>query len=175
MRRLRMSFAIEGAVCLIAAASRRQLVRTPSPSDADDTPSFRETEPPMRLLPVLAATTVLGLLAAGAGHAQDKPQKLDLDKIDVVHVDQGERASKIIGKDVFNDAHQDLGKIDDVIVTDHGKSDVVVLAVGGFVGGGAKLVAFPYQALTVYEGQLLLSGASQNALKALPAFQYATK
>lgn len=128
----------------------------------------------MRLMPVFAAAVTLGLLATGPGHAQDKPQKLELDRIDVVHVSHGDRASKIIGEAVYNDAHQHVGKVDDVIMRGDGKPDVVVLSIGDFVGGGTKLVAFPYKALTLYQGELLLSGASQDALKALPAFKYAS-
>lgn len=126
----------------------------------------------MRLLPLLALAVAIGVLTAAVGNAQDKPPILDLRKLDVQKVQHGERASRLIGEQVYNDAHQDVGKVDDVIIGQDGRS-VVVLSVGKFSGSNGKLVAFPAKALTSYQGDLLLSGASQNSLKTLPAFTYA--
>ncbi|SKA35653.1 PRC-barrel domain-containing protein [Enhydrobacter aerosaccus] len=128
----------------------------------------------MRLIPSVVAAAI-GILASVPGYAQSEPPIQQLSKIDVVSVDKGERVSKIIGEAVVNEAHQTVGKVDDVILSEDGKSDVVVLSVGNFVGSGPKLVAFPYRALTTYEGELLLAGASKKTLTTLPAFKYAAK
>lgn len=125
----------------------------------------------MRPLPLLALAAAVGVITAAAGQAQDRPPLQDLGRLDVQKVNHGERASRMIGEKVYNDAHQTVGKIDDVILGPDGSS-VVVLSVGRFVGSDGKLVAFPAKALTTYQGDLLLSGASENGLRALPAFTY---
>jgi len=47
-----------------------------------------------------------------------------------------------------------------------------VLAVGGFLGVGTKLVVVPYSALEVRNKQMVLPGATKETLKALPEFTY---
>src|SRR5581483_4723536 len=46
------------------------------------------------------------------------------------------RASKLAGVNVYNDQHEKLGEINDVLVTRDGKIAGVVIAVGGFLGMG---------------------------------------
>jgi hypothetical protein len=122
------------------------------------------------LLAAGAAAAVL--LAAAPGYAQGAPQTVQLTKIDVVRVASGYRASKVIGETVVNDGNETVGKVDDVIIGNDGKSAFVVLSVGGFLGVGSKLVALPYDALKVEKGKLTMPGATRDALKTLPAFEY---
>jgi sporulation protein YlmC with PRC-barrel domain len=119
---------------------------------------------------VVAATT----LAMPAGVlAQGTPQTVQLTKVDVVKVATGYRASKVIGASVVNEANDTVGKVDDVIIGEDGKTPFVVLAVGGFLGMGDKLVVLPYEQLKATEGKLILPGATKDALKALAEFKYA--
>jgi hypothetical protein len=82
----------------------------------------------------LAAATVLAVpvfvLAQGA------PQTVQLTKVDVVKVATGYRASKVIGSSVVNEADETVGKVDDIIIGQDGKSPFAVLSVGGFLGMG---------------------------------------
>jgi hypothetical protein len=123
------------------------------------------------LLAAGAAAAVL-LFAAAPGYAQGAPQTVQLAKIDVVQVASGYRASKVIGETVVNDANETVGKVDDVIIGNDGKSAFVVLSVGGFLGVGTKLVALPYDALKVEKNKFTMPGATKDALKTLPAFEY---
>ena len=129
----------------------------------------------MRLVLATAAVIAASALAAPAFVlAQGAPQTVNLTKVDVVKVSTGYRASKVIGASVVNEANETVGKVDDVIIGQDGKSPFVILSVGGFLGMGTKLVVLPYEQLKATENKLILPGATKDALKDLPEFKYAT-
>ena len=89
----------------------------------------------------------------------------------------GRRASKLIGSGVFNDQNQQIGSIDDLIVTPDAKVTIAVISVGGFLGIGSKLVAVPYDQIRLETGKdagvrLVLSGATKETLNAMPNFTF---
>ena len=51
------------------------------------------------------------------------------------------RSSKLIGLNVYNDADEKLGDVNELIIDRHGKVSAVIIGVGGFLGMGAKPVA----------------------------------
>jgi hypothetical protein len=129
----------------------------------------------------IRALLVTAAFAAGAALAtpafvlaQGAPQTVQLTKLDVVKVATGYRASKVIGTSVVNDTNDTVGKIDDIIIGQDGKSPFVVLSVGGFLGIGNKLVVLPYEQLKAADNRIVLPGATKDALKALPEFKYAS-
>ena len=89
-----------------------------------------------------------------------------------VKLENGIRASKIIGATVRGDGDQEIGKIDDLVMTEGNKVTVAVVAVGGVLGLGAKLVAFPYDQLKRQGDRITLPGATKDSLNAMPSFQY---
>jgi len=128
----------------------------------------------MRLVLATAAAAAATALAAPAFVlAQGTPQTVQLTKVDVIKVATGYRASKVIGASVVNDANDTVGKVDDIIIGQDGKSPFVVLSVGGFLGMGTKLIVLPYEQLKATENKIVLPGATKDALKALPEFKYA--
>ena len=128
----------------------------------------------MRLVLAAAAFAVATALATPTFVlAQGPPQTVHLTKVDVIKVATGYRASKVIGTSVVNDANDTVGKVDDIIIGQDGKSPFVVLSVGGFLGMGNKLVVLPYEQLKTTEGKIVLPGATKDALKALAEFKYA--
>ena len=120
-----------------------------------------------------AVATATALAAPMLGNAQGVPQTVQLTKVDVVKVATGFRASKVIGSSVVNEAGETVGKVDDVIIGEEGKAPFVVLAVGGFLGIGDKLVVPPYQQLKTMDRKIVMPGATKDALKDLPSFKYA--
>jgi hypothetical protein len=129
----------------------------------------------MRLVLAAAAVAAATALAIPAFVlAQGPPQTVQLTKVDVIKVATGYRASKVIGTSVVNDANDTVGRIDDIIIGQDGKSPFVVLSVGGFLGMGNKLIVLPYEQLKTTEGKIVLPGATKDALKALPEFKYAS-
>jgi len=131
--------------------------------------------------PTVLATAALAFVALAAAaialplvvQAQGTPQTVQLTKVDVVRMATGFRASKVIGSTVFNDAGDTVGKVDDVIIGEGGKEPFVVLAVGGFLGIGDKLVVLPYEQLKTMDRKIVMPGATKEALKDLPTFKYA--
>jgi hypothetical protein len=64
-----------------------------------------------------------------------------------VHRDGEWRSSKLIGLDVYNDANEKIGAIEELIVDKSSKVENVVLGVGGFLGMGEHYVAVPMDKL----------------------------
>jgi hypothetical protein len=80
---------------------------------------------------------------------------------------------RMLGKPVFNERGEKVGKIDDIIVTPDQAVSYVIVGAGGFVGLGRHDVAIPAGRLQVQDGKFVLPGATKEAIKALPKFQYA--
>lgn len=93
--------------------------------------------------------------------------------VDVVAT-TGFRASKLLGSDIYNDNGEKIGKLDDFIVGSDENISVAVLAIGGMLGMGARMVAVPAKLFEANaKGQIALPGATEEQLKALPEFLYA--
>lgn len=86
----------------------------------------------------------------------------------------------LLGKTVVNDKNDKIGKIDDLIIAP-GKggnapaASFAIVGVGGFLGLGKRDVAIPTEQLKVQNKQLTLPGATKDALKAMPPFEYQKK
>jgi len=57
------------------------------------------------------------------------------------------RASKMAGLRVYNDANENIGSINDLLMDKSGAVKIAVIGVGGFLGMGEHLVAIPYEKL----------------------------
>ncbi|RQS67655.1 PRC-barrel domain containing protein [Burkholderia sp. Bp8963] len=79
----------------------------------------------------------------------------------------------VLGKRVYNDDNQKVGTIRDLIVAPDGSISAAIVSAGGFLGVAAHDVAVPIASLDVRNGNIYLPGATKEALKATPAFQYA--
>ena len=91
-----------------------------------------------------------------------------------VKLEGGFRASKVIGAAVYNGQNQQIGTIDDVILNHENTASLAVVAVGGFLGVGAKLVAVPYAKIErTDDGKIILEDGSKDSLAKLPSFAYA--
>jgi hypothetical protein len=92
-----------------------------------------------------------------------------------VKLENGTRASKMIGAAVFNDQNQQVGTVDDLILDQSDKAVLAVISVGGFLGVGGKLVAVKYAALhTDDKNRVVLPEASKDALNKMPSFTYSS-
>lgn len=121
---------------------------------------------------VLTATALATVMLTPAW-SQGVPQTVGLVKVDPTTVATGYRASKIVGSQVYNGAGESVGTVDDVIVSGDGKVPYVVLAVGGFLGMGQRLVVVGSSSLGIQDGKIVIANASRDALKSLPEFKYA--
>ncbi len=96
--------------------------------------------------------------------------------VPVSGLEQPLRASSVIGADVRNMKNEDLGEIEDIIVSQKGTgagTQYVILSRGGFLGLGEKRVAVPWDELKVTtEGDdpVFVLNISEDALKNAPNF-----
>jgi sporulation protein YlmC with PRC-barrel domain len=84
------------------------------------------------------------------------------------------RASKIKGMDVRNDANENLGSVDELVIdVTKGHVKYVALSFGSALTGGNKLFAVPLSHCTLAHANdktFLLMHVSQDALKNAPGF-----
>ncbi|HEY3889558.1 MAG TPA: PRC-barrel domain-containing protein [Caulobacteraceae bacterium] len=75
----------------------------------------------------------------------------------------------LLGERVRNDAGEDIGALDDLLVEDD-QVAFAVLSVGGFLGLGAHRVVAPFEALLLNDGDIVLPGASREVLARMAAY-----
>jgi sporulation protein YlmC with PRC-barrel domain len=81
--------------------------------------------------------------------------------------------NQIMGKDVYNEKNEKVGSVDDLIITPEKAVSYAIIGTGGFLGMDKHDVAIPVNHFKMVEGKVTLPGATKEAVKALPAFQYA--
>src|SRR6476620_1581357 len=94
---------------------------------------------------VIAAALLSAALITGAASAQNKTATTDSGA--AMHREGEWRASKLVGVDVYNEANEKIGDINEVILDKSGKTVNVILGVGGFLGMGEHYVAVAYDKL----------------------------
>lgn len=142
-------------VALALAAFIPAAVAQQTPAPAPTTPGTPSSVTPPGNPPGVVATTNNPHLAVAT-----------------VKLESGTRLSKIIGAAVHNDAGDRVGTVDDLIMTGDSKVTMAVIAVGGFLGLGAKLVAFPWSQLRPEAERIVLPGATTDMLNGMPSFAY---
>jgi hypothetical protein len=80
---------------------------------------------------------------------------------------------KILGKAVYNDKNEKIGVVDDLIVAPDRSISYAIIGAGGFLGMGKHDVAIPVGQFKEDKGRIVLAGATKDALKAMPKFEYA--
>ena len=80
---------------------------------------------------------------------------------------------QFLGKTVVNEKGEKVGKIEDVIITPEKAISYVIIGAGGFLGIAKHDVAIPVTQLKHEGDKIVLPGATKEAVKALPKFEYA--
>ena len=81
---------------------------------------------------------------------------------------------QVLGKTIYNDSGDRIGKVDDIIVAPDKAVSYAIISAGGFLGMGRHDVAIPVGQLKQQsDGKFVLAGATKDALKAMPPFEYA--
>jgi sporulation protein YlmC with PRC-barrel domain len=73
------------------------------------------------------------------------------------------RASKLMGLNVYNDANEKLGDINELILDKSGKVAAVVTGVGGFLGMGEHLVAVSFDKIKFVDEPVYTAASTNNA------------
>jgi sporulation protein YlmC with PRC-barrel domain len=79
---------------------------------------------------------------------------------------------RILGQAVYNNMDERVGSIDDIIVSPD-KSVSYAIINAGVLALAKHNVAVPVSQLKLVDNKLVLPGATKDALKASPAFEYA--
>ncbi|TSE03905.1 PRC-barrel domain containing protein, partial [Mesorhizobium intechi] len=135
------------------------------------------------MIRTLLATTALATLIATGALAQStttpapaSPSVQEPAAAAPVARAEGSIVTNIIGESVYNgtsDNAENIGKVTDVVFDKDGMAKSVVIGVGGFLGVGAKNVAFDYDKLQWAEkngDRWLVAQTSKDELKAHPDF-----
>jgi sporulation protein YlmC with PRC-barrel domain len=82
---------------------------------------------------------------------------------------------QVLGQPVFNEKSEKVGTIDDVIVSPTKAISYAIVGAGGFLGVAKHDVAIPVNQFSQTDGKLVLAGATKDAIKAMPPFEYARR
>ncbi len=130
---------------------------TPKQAEAPKPAAPVATPAPAPAQPAVAGGTVLGVSVT-----------------ELVAVVNGWSIKKqILGKDVYNDKGEKIGKVDDLIVSPDKAITYAIIGAGGFLGIDRHDVAIPVNQFKLADGKITLPGATKDAIKAMPPFQYA--
>jgi len=153
-------------VSLAGAALAQPKAEQPKPAPAPAPAPAQPQKPP--------ATPAPQAQPAPAPVAGVQPVVLGVMVDEMVVVTKGWSVKKqILGKAVYNDKNQKIGKVDDLIVAPDKAVSYAIIGVGGFLGIDRHDVAIPVNQFKLDKGKIILAGATKEALKALPNFQYA--
>jgi sporulation protein YlmC with PRC-barrel domain len=115
-------------------------------------------------LSIIAAASILAAGMAAPVLAADNQQTQD-----------EYRTSKIVGSKVYNEANENIGSVEDIVLKPDGSMDEVVLSVGGFLGIGEKYVGVPFSDIKLARdgsSVKVTSSATKDSLKALPDYNF---
>jgi len=80
---------------------------------------------------------------------------------------------QILGKEVYNEKNEKVGKVDDLIIAPDKAISYGIIGAGGFLGVDRHDVAIPVNQFKMKDGKIILEGATKDAIKGMPKFQYA--
>ena len=115
---------------------------------------------------VLYAITAGAVLISSAAYAEGMMSSVPL---------SSKTVSDWYKQDVYDPSDSKIGKIDDVLVSETGQVNALIVGVGGFLGAGEKDVAVPFSAVkhTLKDKKIYLTmDTTKDALKAAPGFKY---
>ncbi len=121
-----------------------------------------------------AGAVLLGAIGASQGQQVVGSTQLGVAVAELRDVTVGWSARRqILGKSVYNDKGEAIGKADDIIVAPDKAVSYAIIGAGGFLGVGKHDVAIPVSQLKQSDGKFVLAGATKEAIKAMPPFEYA--
>lgn len=78
----------------------------------------------------------------------------------------------LLGKPVYNDQGQKVGVLHDIIIAPDNAASFAIVAAHQFLGVSQHDVAVPLTQIDATDGKLVWAGATRDAVKSIPAFEY---
>ena len=130
----------------------------------------------MRRANILIAAS-LALMTPGLAQAQVAGSTvLGVAAAELQEVATGWSAKRqVLGRPVFNDKNEKVGTVDDIIISPDKTVSYAIVGAGGFLGVAKHDVAIPVDQFAQAGGKLVLAGATKEAIKAMPPFEYARR
>jgi len=124
-----------------------------------------------------AILTIALLAPAGFVAAQvSGTTTLGITEIELKDVISGVSAKRhVLGKDVYSDKNEVVGRAEDLILSRDRAVSYVVLGVGGFLGIGEHDVIIPVNQIKLTGDKMILTGATKDSIRAMPRFEYSRK
>ena len=120
------------------------------------------------------SAALLGAIGASQGQQVVGSTQLGVAVAELRDVTVGWSAKRqILGKSIYNDKGEVIGKADDIIVAPDKAVSYAIIGAGGFLGVGKHDVAIPVSQLKQSDGKFVLAGATKEVIKAMPPFEYA--
>jgi len=126
---------------------------------------------PMKFL-MLAAIVLISPAISHAQVAGSTPLGVTVTELQAV-VKGWSVKRTVLGQPVYNDKDEKVGSVDDIIITPDKAVSYAIIGTGGFLGLATHDVAIPVSQFKLVDKKLVLPGATKDALKAIPEFQYA--
>ncbi|MER9936844.1 PRC-barrel domain-containing protein [Mesorhizobium sp. M0088] len=123
-----------------------------------------------------ASTDATAPTAPATTDTAQKPADMNAAPAEPVKRADGNLATNIIGEDVYNgtgDDAQNIGDVNDIVLTKQGKAESLVIGVGGFLGLGAKNVTYDFSKAQWAEkngDRWLVAQTTKEELQAQPDF-----
>jgi sporulation protein YlmC with PRC-barrel domain len=123
----------------------------------------------------LHALAGVAIVMSGAAHAQVAGGvRIGVVQTEVALLAKGWSVKRsVLGQPVYNDSNEKIGNVDDLIISPEKAVSYAIVGVGGFLGIGRHDVVIPVDQFKLINDKLVLTGATKEALKALPPFVYA--
>ena len=129
----------------------------------------------MKIVSVFLVASVLALIPGDYAKAQVAGSSrlgVAVEELKVVALGWSVK-KQVLGKTVYNENNQKVGRIDDLIIAPDSAVSFAIIGAGGFAGMGRHDVAIPVQQIKLQDDKFVLPGATKEAIKALPKFEYA--
>ena len=89
----------------------------------------------------------------------------------VVMPDHSMSVKSMLGAPVYNDQHEKIGTLQNIMVKPSATEPTAVLSVGDYLGTGSKLVGVPLSHLHLQgKDAMMMPGASKAMLKEIPTY-----
>lgn len=125
-------------------------------------------------LAMLAATATLCATPIASAQVAGGSTTIEASITESTQIAMGWSVKKsLLGKTIYNDAGQKVGKVEDLIISPDKNVSYVIVGAGGFIGIGRHDVAIPVSRIQDQAGKLVMAGATKETIKALPEFTYA--